>query len=107
MFINTKVFDKECKKLDFTDSDLRSLENEILENPNVGRVVQGTGRLRKLRFAPDYTGKSGGYRIYYVNFTKQEIVYFILIYSKTDKENITKEERNLLKQLVDQLEAEL
>ena len=60
-----------------------------------------------MRFASDNTGKSGGYRIYYVDFKKQEKVYFILIYSKTDIENLTKGERNSLKLFIDKLETEL
>ena len=34
-----------------TDTDLRRLQEELLANPKMGSVMQGTGGIRKLRFA--------------------------------------------------------
>ena len=34
-----------------TDYDLKRLQYELLENPQKGDVMQGTGGLRKIRFA--------------------------------------------------------
>ena len=48
-FIQTSVFTREWEALGFNDTDLRRLENELLQNPKVGKVIQGTGRMRKMR----------------------------------------------------------
>lgn len=50
-FIQTQEFTKNWERLDLKDRDLRRLELEILKNPKVGKVIRGTGGLRKLRFA--------------------------------------------------------
>ena len=42
-FIQTNEFIKQWEKLGLTDDDLRRLELEILQNPQVGAVVRGTG----------------------------------------------------------------
>lgn len=40
IFIQTSAFTKSWKELGFNDSDLRRLENELLQNPKVGNVVR-------------------------------------------------------------------
>ena len=50
-FIQTDEFIKNWERLGLTDDDLRRLELEIMKNPQVGPVIQGTGKLRKMRFA--------------------------------------------------------
>ena len=57
-FIILPEFDKNWKAMGLSDEDLRRLENEILQNPAVGAVMQGTGGLRKMRFALDNRGKA-------------------------------------------------
>ncbi|MDR0915907.1 MAG: type II toxin-antitoxin system RelE/ParE family toxin [Oscillospiraceae bacterium] len=106
-FVMTSEFDKQWGVLGFVDSDLYRLQREILENPKVGAVIRGAGRLRKMRFAPEGHGKSGGSRVLYVDFVVQETVYLITAYAKSKKENLTNEQRNSLKVLVDALEKSL
>lgn len=48
-FIQTSEFAKNWERLGLTDSDLRRLEIEILNNPKIGSVIRGTGKLRKMR----------------------------------------------------------
>ena len=54
-FIQTDEFVKQWALLGFNDDDLRRLELMIMRNPEVGPVMQGTGGLRKMRFA--YEGR--------------------------------------------------
>lgn len=50
------------------DDDLARLQRELLEDPKVGPVMQGTGGVRKMRFAFEDRGKSGSARVIYVDF---------------------------------------
>ena len=50
-FVMLPEFDKQWANLGLTDKDLNRLQLELLENPQKGDVIQGTGGLRKLRFA--------------------------------------------------------
>ena len=46
-------------------------------------------------------------RVIYVDFLVYEKLYLLTAYSKNEKDNLTKAERNELKKLVEILEAEL
>lgn len=106
-FIQTKEFSKNWEQLGFTDEDLRTLENELLNNPKAGKVIRGTGNLRKYRFALPCKGKSGSARVCYVDFVIFETIYLITVYSKKEKDNLTKTERNQIKKLLDILKEDL
>lgn len=102
-FIILPEFDKNWKSMGLSDEDLRRLENLILQNPEAGALMQGTGGLRKLRFALDNRGKSGSARVCYVDFIIQETVFLITAYPKNEKENLSKAERNTIHKLIEAL----
>ena len=106
-FVELPSFRAEWKNLKLTEDDLRRLQEELLANPEIGSKMQGTGGIRKMRFAFEHRGKSGSVRVIYVDFFIHEKLYLITAYAKSEKENLTKEERNILKKLVEQLGAEL
>lgn len=106
-FIQTSEFTQNWKYLGLTDEDLRRLELEILKNPKAGAVIRGTKKLRKLRFAFENQGKRGSARICYVDFTTQETIYLITAYPKNEKDNLSKAERNHIKNLIEILENSL
>ncbi|MDO4265407.1 MAG: type II toxin-antitoxin system RelE/ParE family toxin [Eubacteriales bacterium] len=106
-FIQTSEFSKNWDRLGFGDEALRQLELEIMRQPMVGKVIRGTGRLRKMRFAFEHKGKSGSVRVCYVDFVVQRIVYLITVYSKNEKENLSIAERNNIKKAIEQLENNL
>ena len=106
-FIQTSEFEKNWKRLGFEDYDLQKLELELLRNPKAGKVIRGTGRLRKMRFAFEYEGKSGSARVCYVDFTEQETIYLITVYGKSEKDNLTQTECRDIKLLIDVLEQSL
>jgi len=95
------------KDLGLDDNDLRRLQDEILADPKIGAVMQGTGGVRKMRFAFEHQGKSGGVRVIYIDFEIYEKIFLITAYPKNEKDNLTKEERNELKQLIAILEQQL
>ena len=107
VFVELPSFQSTWKALGLTDADLQKLQEELLANPQVGKVMRGTGGVRKMRFALEHRGKSGSVRIIYVDFIIHEKLYLLTAYSKNEKDNLTKAERNELKKLVDILEAEL
>lgn len=78
-----------------------------MENPKVGSVMQGTGGIRKMRFAFESRGKSGSSRVIYIDFEVHEKIFLITAYPKSEKDNLSKEERNELKQLVEILKNQL
>ena len=106
-FIQTREFIKNWEDLGLNDDDLRRLELLIMSDPQIGVVMRGTGKLRKLRFALENRGKSGSARVCYVDFLELETVYLITVYPKSVKENLTNAERNNIKKMIDQLEQNI
>ena len=106
-FIQTREFSSNWDRLGFNDDDLRRLELDIMTNPDKYPVMQGTGGLRKARFAFEQQGKSGGVRVCYVDFVVKETVYLITVYPKSEKDNLTKAEKNEIKKMISKLEESL
>lgn len=102
-FIYFKIFDKNWRNLGLTDKDLIELENTINNNPDTGKLIQGTGGLRKLRFALPNKGKSGSVRILYIDFISYEKTIFMNVYTKNEKDNISEKEKQMYKTLIDDL----
>ena len=42
-FIETPTFTSNWNELGLTDEDLRTLQNDLLENPKMGDAIPGTG----------------------------------------------------------------
>jgi len=107
MFYSTSEFDKQWERMGLDDEDKRRLENEIVNNPQVGSVIRGAGGLRKMRFAFEGKGKSGSARALYVDFVVYERVYLIYAYPKGQQENISPAERETFKKVIEQARKEL
>ena len=75
----------------------------LAENPKAGDLMEGTGGVRKLRWSRGSQGKSGGVRVIYYFHDAQMPLYLLTLFSKGDKVNLTKAERNELAGLVDVL----
>jgi hypothetical protein len=107
MFVSTFEFDRQWERMGLDDEDRRRLENEIVDNPQIGPVMRGAGGLRKMRFALDGKGKSGSARVLYVDFVVFERVYLITAYPKSQKENISPADCELYKKMIEQTKREL
>jgi len=99
-FVEVPSFTIKWKELGLTDEHLRKLQNMLLKNPKVGRVIQGTGGLRKIRIPLNEKGKRGGARVIYVDIELKECIYLINVYSKNEKDNLTEEEKKALRAVV-------
>ncbi len=58
VFIETATFTRMVTAL-ITDDEYRVLQNELVEDPELGDVIKGGGGIRKLRHAIQGRGKSG------------------------------------------------
>lgn len=102
-FVMLPEFDKRWKEIGFSDRELRTLQEELTIDPYKGVLIQGTGGLRKIRVAFEDRGKSSSARVCYVDFAVYERIYLITAYAKNEKDNLSKEERNNVKKVIDLL----
>lgn len=75
----------------------------LASNPKAGNMIQGTGGIRKLRWASKGKGKSGGSRVIYFYYNEDVPLFLLTIFGKNEKINLTKAERNELHKLVKEL----
>ena len=59
--------------------------------------------MRKLRWARDGRGKSGGVRVIYYFHSEAMPLYLLTMFAKNERANLSKAERNALAGLVDVL----
>lgn len=105
-FIEVPMFTKKRKELGLTDENLRDLENVLLENPKAVDTIQGTGGLRKIRIPLENTGKRGGGRVLYVDIELKETIYFVNVYTKNEKDDLTEDEKKACKAVIKILKGE-
>lgn len=107
VFVETKEFQKNWKHLGFNEDDLRLLEYELIQNPKIGAVIKGTGKLRKMRFSFENRGKSSSVRICYVDYETYSQIYLITVYAKNEKDTLSKEECAAINKLISMIEINL
>ncbi len=81
-FVILPEFDKQWRELGLDDSILRELQEHLCAYPESGSIMEGTGGLRKLRWALEGRGKSGSIRTLYVDFAFYEKIYLITAFPK-------------------------
>lgn len=86
-FIETKFFTRLIDDL-LSDDELGELQGFLMENPQTGDVVPGSGGVRKLRWAVRGRGKRGGLRVIYFVKTTQGVIYMLTVYPKNVTDNI-------------------
>ncbi len=93
--VETKAFSARAKgRMDAVEVD-RAIE-VIARDPLCGDLIQGTGGIRKLRFAVKGKGKSGGVRIAYYYYNESMPVFLLTVFAKNEKADLTRAERNAL-----------
>ena len=98
----TESFQRKVAKL-LSFQEKEDLIAYLSENPSVGDLIQGTGGIRKLRWARGAKGKSGGVRVLYYFYSEIMPLYLLAVFGKNEKSNITFEEKNLLSKAVKEL----
>jgi hypothetical protein len=104
MFIETtvftRIFDQLVKDRKLKEADFDDFEEELLQNPQIGKVISGMEGLRKVRLKSAGKGKRGGFRVDYLDFPDAEITYFVVIYPKNVKEDLTSEEKQVILKMI-------
>lgn len=100
IFIETPVFTKRLSGL-LDDTSYAEFQALLAHNPNAGDVIEGTGGIRKIRVASSGRGKRGGSRVIYYHFTAAAQIALLMIYPKSEKDDLTPTECKVLKQIIE------
>jgi hypothetical protein len=77
----------------------------LINHPDAGDVIPGSGRVRKLRWAAKGKGKRGGARIVYLYVVIAARIYLIRCYAKNVKTDLTADEKKQLRQMAAHLKG--
>lgn len=105
-FIEVPLFTKRWKEIGLGDEELKTLQIMLLKDPGSGPIMEGTGGIRKVRFPVENKGKSGSVRVCYTDFAEYEVIYLITAFAKKEQENLTSDEKTVLRKLVKSLKEE-
>jgi len=98
-FIETSLFSRLVQEY-LTDEEYWKLQRELIQNPEAGAVVSGSGGVRKLRCAALGRGKRGGYRVIYFVRRPKGIIWMLTIYPKSEIDSIP---GHILKQIREEI----
>ena len=86
-FIEASAFTRHLYSY-LTEDEYLGLQGFLLKYPETGKIVPGSGGVRKLRWAMKDKGKSGGVRVIYYFKKREDEIWLLTIYSKSEVENI-------------------
>ncbi len=86
-FIETRLFSRLAKEY-LADEEYAALQLELIQNPEAGPVIRGSGGVRKLRWAAAGRGKRGGYRVIYFVRRPKGVIWMLTIYPKSVADDI-------------------
>ena len=107
VFLETPLFTRLLGDY-LTDETYRELQRALMESPEMGDFIPGTGGVCKVRWqdARRGKGKRGGLRVIYYYLLADHQIWFFTIYDKDEAADLTNEEKKVLKKAIQaELEA--
>jgi mRNA-degrading endonuclease RelE of RelBE toxin-antitoxin system len=102
LFIETPIFTKLVTDL-IPDDEYRKIQLALVLRPGAGKIIPGSGGLRKIRWKSGGSGKRGGLRLIYFWDVPEDRIYMLLIYKKSKQEDLTPNQLKILRNLVKEL----
>ncbi|MEL6300004.1 MAG: transcriptional regulator [Pseudomonadota bacterium] len=100
-FVETPLFTKLVREYLSDDEYQRLQQHALIEAPEAGAVIKGSGGIRKLRWAAPGRGKRGGYRVIYFLRKPKGVVWMLTMYPKNVADSIP---AHVLKQIREEIE---
>jgi len=98
-FVETPIFTRDVRDV-LSGEDYRQLQLALLLRPEQGSVIKGGGGLRKIRWKVKGRGKRGSLRVIYYWIPSDDTIYMLLLYEKSDQEDLTPTQARILRKLV-------
>ncbi len=95
----TSVFTKQLKEL-LDPEPYRLLQLRLAADPQRGKLIPGTGGLRKVRWQGSGRGKRGDVRVIYYWAVRDAVLLMLLVCGKNEREDLTPAQKKALTALV-------
>ena len=99
VFIETTTFTKLVYEY-LSEEEFAGLQNYLLNRPNAGDVIPGSGGVRKLRWGIERKGKRGGIRVIYYRRVSEGEIWLITLYAKNEISTISPQ---ILKKIAEEI----
>lgn len=96
--VETPGFLAAIRKL-LTEGEQAALVDYLARSPDAGDLIQGTGGVRKLRWAVEGRGKRGGARVIYFFHNADIPLFALTAYAKNEKADLSQKDRNDFRRL--------
>lgn len=100
LFIETTRF-TDLLKDHLSDDEYSALQWLLLERPEAGDVVSGSGGVRKIRWGLRGRGKRGGIRVIYYWKKSDDEIWMLTLYAKNEKSTIP---GHVLRQIAEEID---
>ena len=104
--IETQSYLVQAKKL-LKEEEQKAIVDMIATDPTCGEVIPETNGIRKVRFAVQGRGKSGGVRVIYFFCNEAAPAFLLAVFGKNEKANLSKEDRNQLAKVTEALKRRI
>ena len=92
-----------ARRSNLSDEEFSGLQGYLLDTPDAGDVIPGSGGCRKMRWGAAGIGKRSGYRVIYFLRLNVGLVVLVTLYARSVQDNINPE---LLKKIKEAYEAQ-
>jgi hypothetical protein len=98
-FIETSLFTRLIYSY-LDEDEYLGLQIYLLNHPDSGKIVPGSGGVRKIRWAIKGKGESGGIRVIYFWKVSDDEIWLLTVYEKSERELIP---GHILKQIAEEI----
>ena len=105
LFVETPTFSKQLRALyakrALDEEGYHRLQNAIYDETTRIDSIPGIAGVYKARWGASGRGRRSGLRLLYYDCARRGVVYLLVVYEKSNREDLTPEQRKRLARLVD------
>lgn len=102
-FVETKLFSHLVEKY-LSDAEYQQVQRELMQNPEAGVVIPGSGGVRKLRWRATGRGKRGGHRLICVVRHTKGTIWMLTLYPKNVRDLVALETLKMIRREIEREE---
>jgi hypothetical protein len=100
LFIETPIFTRRIQEI-LSDDEYPLLQQALSASPDAGKIIPGSGGLRKIRWRFPGAGKRGGIRVIYYAWKETSKILFLFVFSKSEQDNLTPAQLKQIRSMVE------